>query len=147
MEQPEREKIVKFCVIMIDRTLWVPKAFAHPIFLLIMSVETETAAASQDRYECPACGYIYEPNEGDARRQIPAGTPFERLPEDWACPVCGASAAKFKNVGQRGAPSGFEENLKYGFGVNTMTPAQKNILIFAGLGFLVLFLLSFYGLS
>ena len=54
---------------------------------------------------------------------------------------------KFANVGPSGKPSGFEENLKYGIGVNTLTPGQKNVLIFGVLGFFVLLLLSFYGLG
>lgn len=112
-----------------------------------MSAETETAFPSKDRYECIACGYIYEPSQGDSRRQIPGDTSFAELPEAWACPVCGVSTAQFKNIGQRGAPSGFQENLKYGFGVNALTPGQKNILIFSGLGFLILLLLSFYGIN
>jgi len=30
--------------------------------------------------------------------------------------------------------SGFQENLSYGLGVNQLTPTQKNLLIFGGLG-------------
>ncbi len=37
------------------------------------------------RYECP-CGYVYEPAEADAERNIPIGTAFEDLPDDWVCP-------------------------------------------------------------
>ena len=37
------------------------------------------------------CGYIYVPSKGDRKGKIPPGTPFEELPEDWRCPVCGAS--------------------------------------------------------
>jgi len=29
---------------------------------------------------------------------IPPGTPFEELPEDWVCPVCGADKSMFKPV-------------------------------------------------
>lgn len=111
-----------------------------------MSSETDTQV-SLKRYECKACGYIYEPNEGDSRREIPAGTPFEELPEDWLCPVCNAPTSKFKDIGSVGAPSGFEENLGYGLGVNALPPGQKNLLIFGALALLVLFLLSFYSLS
>jgi rubredoxin len=101
---------------------------------------------SLDRHECSACGYVYEPIKGDSSSQVPPGTDFADLSTDWRCPVCGASQAKFQNVGPVGNPSGFKENLKYGFGVNTMTPNQKNLLIFGGLALGVLFFLSLYGL-
>lgn len=102
---------------------------------------------SLDRYECAACGYTYEPIKGDSTREIPGGTPFEELPADWRCPVCGARTSRFNNIGPIGNPSGFKENLKYGFGVNTLTPGQKNILIFGALALGVLFFLSLYGLQ
>lgn len=96
------------------------------------------------RYECRSCGYTYEPVKGDQSAQVPPGTPFSELPQDWKCPVCNASAAQFEAVGAKGKPSGFQENLGYGLGVNVMTPGQKNILIFLGLAVGFLFLMSFY---
>lgn len=100
-----------------------------------------------DRHECSACGYIYEPAKGDTKHPIAQGTPFEELPPGWRCPVCGAAKSKFSNVGPTGNPSGFKENLGYGLGVNTLTPGQKNLLIFGALALGALFLLSLYGLQ
>lgn len=100
-----------------------------------------------DRYECRTCGYIYEPTKGDDKAKIAAGTPFTELPNNWRCPICGAKTSQFANVGVAGTPSGFKENLNYGFGVNTLTPGQKNLLIFGGLALAVLFFLSLYGLQ
>lgn len=99
-----------------------------------------------DQYECRACGYTYEPVKGDNKGDIPAGTPFEELPAKWRCPVCGAPTRQFSNIGPQGAPSGFKENLNYGFGVNAMTPGQKNVLIFGSLGIAIIFFLSLYSL-
>jgi len=113
---------------------------------LAMSIETVDSTAL-DRHECAACGYIYEPTKGDDSRQIPAGTPFEALPIGWRCPVCGAGTKRFANVGPLGSPSGFKSNLKYGFGVNSLTPGQKNILIFGALGLGFLLFISLYGLQ
>jgi len=101
---------------------------------------------SLDRHECVACGYIYEPLKGDGKHNIASGTPFTDLPTDWRCPVCGARKERFSNIGPLGNPSGFKDNLKYGIRVNTLTPGQKNILIFGGLALGVLFFLSLYGL-
>lgn len=100
-----------------------------------------------DRHECNACGYVYEPEKGDDRRQVPSGTPFESLPQNWRCPVCGAPTSQFRNIGAVGAPSGFKENLGYGLGVNTLTPGQKNLLIFGALALAFLFFMSLYGLQ
>jgi len=44
-----------------------------------------------EKYRCLVCGYVYDPTEGDDTQDIPAGTPFEDLPEDWTCPSCGAT--------------------------------------------------------
>jgi len=100
-----------------------------------------------DRYECSACGYTYEPVQGDRKRKIAAGTPFTDLPLTWRCPVCGAKPNRFSNMGPKGSPSGFKENLGYGFGVNSLPPGLKGLLIALGLLSLVLFLLSFYGVA
>ncbi|HEY9835131.1 MAG TPA: rubredoxin [Stenomitos sp.] len=108
--------------------------------------EQTLAETAPNRYECRACGYVYEPSKGDSNRDVPPGTPFEELPKDWRCPVCGARTAQFENIGSSGAPSGFQENLNYGLGVNRLTPGQKNLLIFGALALGFLFFLSLYGL-
>jgi rubredoxin len=99
-----------------------------------------------DRFECLACGYKYEPAKGDDRTDTPPGIPFQDIPLNWRCPVCGAPKKRFANIGPAGTPSGFKENLNYGLGVNVLTPGQKNILIFGGLILGFLFFLSLYGL-
>lgn len=109
--------------------------------------EDAVDTSAQDRYECRACGYLYEPTKGDSKSNVSADTAFTDLPERWRCPVCGAPKPQFSNVGPVGSPSGFKENLGYGLGVNTLTPGQKNILIFGALALAVLFFLSLYGLN
>ncbi|AFM26912.1 rubredoxin [Desulfomonile tiedjei DSM 6799] len=49
-------------------------------------------------YQCqtPNCGYIYNPEKGDRKGKIAKGTAFEDLPDDWKCPICGASKKAFK---------------------------------------------------
>jgi rubredoxin len=51
-----------------------------------------------DKYECLVCGYVYDPEQGDPDSDIPPGTPFEQLPEDWVCPACGATKDMFEKV-------------------------------------------------
>lgn len=48
------------------------------------------------KYECSLCGYIYDPAVGDEDNGIEAGTAFEKLPEDWVCPLCGAEKSDFE---------------------------------------------------
>jgi rubredoxin len=50
------------------------------------------------RYQCSICGYIYDPQKGDAESGIAPGTPFSGLPESWRCPVCGASKDDFTEL-------------------------------------------------
>ena len=47
-------------------------------------------------YRCNLCGYIYDPAKGDGSSVAPAGTSFESLPEDWACPLCGVDKKEFE---------------------------------------------------
>ncbi|MFH1239439.1 MAG: rubredoxin [bacterium] len=47
------------------------------------------------KYICSVCNYVYDPAAGDPDAGMPAGTPFEKLPDDWVCPVCGADKSQF----------------------------------------------------
>ncbi len=40
------------------------------------------------RYICQICGYVYDDDKEDV--------PFEQLPDDWKCPLCGASKWDFE---------------------------------------------------
>jgi rubredoxin len=50
------------------------------------------------KYKCSVCGYVYNPEEGDPDSGIAAGTPFENLPDDWKCPICGAPKDAFEKM-------------------------------------------------
>jgi rubredoxin len=39
---------------------------------------------------------MYYPDIGDPVSRIDPGTPFEDLPDDWVCPVCGAGKNQFE---------------------------------------------------
>jgi len=60
--------------------------------------ERKEAAPKMAKYKCTVCGYIYDPELGDPDGGIKPGTPFEEIPDDWVCPVCGASKDKFEKV-------------------------------------------------
>lgn len=54
------------------------------------------AAADFRQYICHVCGLIYDEARGDAESGLAAGTRFEDIPEDWACPICGVGKADFE---------------------------------------------------
>lgn len=51
--------------------------------------------ADATRLECKICWYVYDPAEGDAHWQVPAGTPFSALPDYWSCPECDGAKHDF----------------------------------------------------
>ena len=52
------------------------------------------------KYVCPICGYVYDPEKGDPENGIHAGTAFENLPDDWACPLCGLGKEVFEPINE-----------------------------------------------
>ncbi len=109
--------------------------------------EQSSINLEQNRFECRSCGYIYDPSEGNKKLNIPQNTPFLDLDGNtFACPVCRAGKNFYKDIGPKSKPSGFEENLTYGFGFNSLPSGQKNILIFGGLAFAAACFLSLYSL-
>jgi rubredoxin len=59
------------------------------------STNASDQAGDNVNYYCPNCGYIYEPEKGDIFSDTPPGTPFEDLPDDWICPICGTEKREF----------------------------------------------------
>ena len=50
------------------------------------------------KYGCTVCGHVYDPVIGDPENNIPAGTAFEDLPDNWTCPDCGAKKMDFHPI-------------------------------------------------
>jgi len=106
-----------------------------------------TPNLEQNRFECRNCGYIYDPSEGNKKLNIAKNTPFNLLDGNtFRCPVCRAGKDFYMDIGSKSKPSGFEENLVYGFGFNSLPSGQKNIIIFGGLAFAAACFLSLYSL-
>jgi rubredoxin len=51
-----------------------------------------------DKYVCLVCGWIYDPAKGDPEGDIKPGIPFEKLPDNWSLPQCGAPKSQFEKV-------------------------------------------------
>ncbi len=50
------------------------------------------------RFQCNICGFVYDEFLGDLEHGIEAGTRWEDIPENWACPECGVSKTDFEMV-------------------------------------------------
>ena len=48
------------------------------------------------KYVCKVCGYIYDPEAGDPDNGVSPGTPWDKVPEGWVCPVCGVGKDEFQ---------------------------------------------------
>jgi len=58
--------------------------------------ENDKEEKNMVKYVCTVCGYTYDPKKGDPDNGIKPGTPFEKIPDDWVCPVCGAGKDAFE---------------------------------------------------
>ncbi|MFC2006712.1 rubredoxin [Chloroflexota bacterium] len=61
-------------------------------------IEEEKEMLKMPKYKCTVCGYIYDPEVGDDASDIKPGTPFEEIPDNWVCPVCGAAKSEFERI-------------------------------------------------
>jgi rubredoxin len=82
------------------RRIWAPN-FTKTIAAFNLTALTRTnpltkGGLDMDRYVCGICGYVYDPEQGDPDNGVAPGTKWEDVPDDWECPVCGASKADFE---------------------------------------------------
>ena len=49
-----------------------------------------------EKWKCTICGYIYDPELGDPDSGVAPGTAFKNIPDEWVCPICGASKDQFE---------------------------------------------------
>lgn len=52
------------------------------------------------KYHCLECEHIYDEEKGDPDSGIAPGTCWADIPDDWACPICGAPKSFFKLMSQ-----------------------------------------------
>lgn len=50
------------------------------------------------KYVCDVCGWVYDPEKGYPEGGIAPGTPWEAVPEDFLCPLCGVGKEQFSQV-------------------------------------------------
>lgn len=51
-----------------------------------------------NKYQCSICGHIYDEAEGDMDSDLPPGTRWEDIPDDWRCPECGTEKSDFERM-------------------------------------------------
>ena len=52
---------------------------------------TDRKELEMKKYVCKVCGYVYDPADNN-------NVPFEELPDDWTCPVCGVGKDNFEEA-------------------------------------------------
>jgi rubredoxin len=63
----------------------------------LLRQEPPTAEApAYTTWVCLLCGFTYSERDGWPDEGIPAGTRWEDVPEDWACPDCGTGKSDFE---------------------------------------------------
>ena len=87
-----------FAVILLDSGIWKALSF---LLMVIVAIglgykNFQEEKSENKKYECVECKYIYNPKFGNEKAGIKPGTPFEELPENWVCPVCGEGKDMFQ---------------------------------------------------
>lgn len=59
------------------------------------SPKSASSDPQTQKWICRQCSMIYDPVMGDPDSGIAPGTPFEAIPDDWSCPICGATKKTF----------------------------------------------------
>jgi rubredoxin-NAD+ reductase len=67
--------------------------------LIHISIFAETTSTLKptvmSKYICDMCGWEYDPAEGYPEGGIEPGTPWEEVPDDFVCPMCGVGKDQF----------------------------------------------------
>lgn len=81
-----------------------PEAAPKPEVPLIPGLVTKPEVApvpknTASKYRCTVCNYVYDSAKGDPDNGIKPGTQFEKIPDNWVCPICGADKESFTKEG------------------------------------------------
>jgi rubredoxin len=55
----------------------------------------DIAAGPMRQWQCSYCSNVYDEALGDPDSDIPPGTRWEDVPDDWYCPDCGQPKTSF----------------------------------------------------
>jgi rubredoxin/GNAT superfamily N-acetyltransferase len=80
------------------RHFYLSKGFSKSemvVYRKLLDEESILKTSEDNARMCQECGYVYDPAEGDPDNAIKPGTRFEKISDEWACPVCFAGKAMF----------------------------------------------------
>ncbi|KPL14439.1 High molecular weight rubredoxin [candidate division WOR_3 bacterium SM1_77] len=69
-----------------------------PTYISAKKNDQSEEVVKMAKYKCTVCGYLYDPEKGDPDSEIKPGTSFDRIPDDWVCPVCGVGKDQFERI-------------------------------------------------
>lgn len=81
-------------------TLYYEKAFKEFATFTAKPISIERTVVSEKVvnekvHQCTSCGTVYFSEVGDMDQEIVPGTPFDKLPESYACSLCNSSKKEF----------------------------------------------------
>ena len=90
-----------FAIILFDSGIWKAISFLLMVVAAVVLgyknfIMNKNQTDSETKYECTICKYIYNPKYGNEKAGVHANTPFNNLPENWVCPVCGEKKDVFE---------------------------------------------------
>lgn len=90
-----------FAIILFDSGIWKALSFLLMVVAAVALgyknfIINKNEIAADTKYECSVCKYIYNPKYGNEKAGIHKNTPFNDLPKNWVCPVCGEKKNVFE---------------------------------------------------
>ena len=73
----------------------MPKTADGRDILRLLDEAARQRSLEASRMQCRVCWHVYDPAEGCPEWNVPPGTPFAELPEDFTCPDCGQPKSSF----------------------------------------------------
>jgi len=86
-------ELIKLCDIFYDEAM-----NSKPNLTVVQDNQNTDAVLFTDIYSCCHCKTYYDPYYGDEVNNIPAGTTFDQISDDYTCTVCSATKSSFKKV-------------------------------------------------
>ena len=65
------------------------------IMFILKRLVQQMADVPYKKWQCSACGFIYDEELGDEEEGFPPGTRFKDIDDNWICPDCGTTKDMF----------------------------------------------------
>ena len=81
---------------MASRRMTGASRIKDPKKYLVYGIKSQKEAFLMKVWVCTVCGWIYDEAKGDPDYDLAPGVPFEDLPDDFVCPLCGVGKDMFE---------------------------------------------------